>query len=205
MNYGILSFLMTVLIINIAPGPAMLFVLNQSVKHGVKNGIKAAAGVELGVFFYVLCAAFGLVVLFQQFPTLYRVVQVCGALYLLWLAWLSWPRSRKEGNGSVAEKEIKPAKHTFGKGILINLTNPKIGIFFISLLPQFVPTGDSPTWLYFLLYGLVFNIGGILVNTMVGIMAFNLKSVIQQNSWFDYVPPILFVLISFIAIGRQFV
>jgi threonine/homoserine/homoserine lactone efflux protein len=202
MSYGFLSFILAVLVINLSPGPAMLYVMNQSLRHGVRTGLKAAAGVEFGVFFYVLLAAFGLMLIFKEIPLLYKTVQVAGALYLLYLAYLSWPR-RKVGEDSASlERTVEPAKYAFSKGMLINLSNPKIGLFFISLLPQFVPTDASPPWLYFLLYGLIFNIGGIFVNMTVGLTAHALKPAIQRASWFDYVPPVLFFAIAAFTVFR---
>ncbi|MDR2308491.1 MAG: LysE family translocator [Paucimonas sp.] len=202
MTYGFLSFLLAVLIINLAPGPAMLYVMNQSLRHGVRTGLKAAAGVEFGVFFYVLLAAFGLMLIFKEVPLLYRIIQVAGALYLLYLAYQCWPR--RSAAASDGEAAPAPAGFAFGKGMLINLTNPKIGLFFVSLLPQFVPVDAQPAWLYFLIYGLVFNIGGIVVNMTVGLAAHNLRAFIQRSSWFDYVPPVLFLGIALLTLTREF-
>ncbi|EUB86298.1 LysE family translocator [Pseudomonas koreensis] len=199
MSYGFLSFILAVLVINLAPGPAMLYVMNQSLKHGVRTGLRAAAGVEFGVFFYVLLAAFGLVLIFKEVPLLYRAVQIAGAFYLLYLAYISWPRRPVGGTAEGSEIPPAPASYAFSKGMLINLSNPKIGLFFISLLPQFVPSDASPAWLHFLLYGLIFNIGGILVNMTVGLTAHSLRGAIQRATWFDYLPPVLFFAIAIFA------
>lgn len=201
MNYSFLSFVMAVLIINLSPGPAMFYVMNQSLKYGIKVGLKAAAGVEFGVFFYVLLTAFGLIFIFQQIPMLYKIIQYMGALYLIYLAYLSWPKRKSiESPNILSQNSTESARHAFSKGMLINLSNPKIGLFFVSLLPQFVPSDSHPAWLYFLLYGLIFNFGGICVNMTVGAMARKLKSIIQKASWFDYVPPLLFLSIAVLTI-----
>ncbi|SHF09147.1 LysE family translocator [Vibrio gazogenes] len=204
MNDGIVYFLISVLIINLSPGPAMLYVMNQSLIHGFKTGIKAAAGVEVGVFFYVLLTALGLVVVFQKVPILYEIMQICGAIYLLYLAYSSWPRHNQEQGGANGTKENQ-ANMVFRKGVLINITNPKIGLFFLSLLPQFVPNNSESAWMYFLAYGLIFNLGGIIVNTTVGLTAQSMKSVLSRLSWFDYVPPILFFLIAVSTFMREIV
>lgn len=197
-------FLLTVIIINIAPGPAMLYVLNQSVKFGIGKGLKVAAGVEVGVFFYVICVSFGLVVFFNHFPLVFQAIKIVGAVYLLWLAVTAWP---KTSNKAITTEEVKTdldARHVFSKGLLINLTNPKIGLFFVSLLPQFIPTNASPAWMYLLAYGLVFNLGGIIVNSVVGMLGLKMKSLLNRAGWFDYVPPVLFMIIAAITIGKMF-
>ncbi|PTV46206.1 LysE family translocator [Acinetobacter pittii] len=203
MNYNFLTFIITVLIINLSPGPAMIYVMNQSSKYGIKAGLKAAAGVEFGVFFYVLLTAFGLMVIFQETPMLYRIIQFMGALYLIYLAYLSWPKRKSiQSPNILSQNSSESVRHTFSKGMLINLSNPKIGLFFVSLLPQFVPSDSHPAWLHFLLYGLIFNFGGICVNVTVGAMARKLKTIIQRASWFDYVPPLLFLSIAVLSIAQ---
>ncbi|NCE89389.1 LysE family translocator [Pseudomonas sp. L13] len=202
MNYGFLSFSLAVLIINLSPGPAMLYVMNQSLKHGVRTGLRAAAGVEFGVFCYVLLAAFGLVLIFKEVPLLYRAVQLAGTFYLLYLAYTFWPCRTAADAALVSEHPPVPANYAFSKGMLINLSNPKIGLFFISLLPQFVPPDANPAWLYFLLYGLIFNMGGILVNMTVGLAAHSLTATIQRATWFDYLLPVLFFVIALFAFAQ---
>lgn len=203
MNYNFLTFVITVLIINLSPGPAMIYVINQSSKYGIKAGLKAAAGVEFGVFFYVLLTAFGLMVIFQETPMLYKIIQFMGALYLIYLAYLSWPKRKSiQSPNILSQNSSESVRHTFSKGILINLSNPKIGLFFVSLLPQFVPSDSHPAWLYFLLYGLIFNFGGICVNVTVGAMARKLKTIIQRALWFNYVPPLLFLSIAVLSIAQ---
>ncbi|NUF45538.1 LysE family translocator, partial [Acinetobacter pittii] len=187
----------------LSPGPAMIYVINQSSKYGIKAGLKAAAGVEFGVFFYVLLTAFGLMVIFQETPMLYKIIQFMGALYLIYLAYLSWPKRKSiQSPNILSQNSSESVRHTFSKGILINLSNPKIGLFFVSLLPQFVPSDSHPAWLYFLLYGLIFNFGGICVNVTVGAMARKLKTIIQRASWFNYVPPLLFLSIAVLSIAQ---
>lgn len=199
MGYGVLSFILAVLVINLTPGPAMLYVMNQSLKHGARAGLRAAAGVEFGVLFYVLLAAFGLVIIFKEMPLLYGAVQIAGAVYLLYLAYVSWPRRTPGDSHSGGGSPATSASHAFSKGMLINISNPKIGLFFFGLLPQFVPSDASPAWLYFLLYGLIFNLSGILVNMTVGLTAHSLRGVIQRATWFDYLPPVLFAAIAVFA------
>lgn len=202
MSYGMLSFLLTVLVINLTPGPAMVHVLDQSLKHGVRTGLKAAAGVEVGVLFYVVLAAFGLVVIFQENPQVYRAVQAAGAVYLLYLAYSTWPRRSASDAAADGGDRTSTASYAFSKGMLINLSNPKIGLFFFGLLPQFVPADADPAWLPFLLYGLIFSLSGIVVNMSVGLAAHSLKGPIQRTSWFGYVSPVLFFAIAVFALWQ---
>ncbi|HGY4639745.1 TPA: LysE family translocator [Acinetobacter baumannii] len=204
MIYSFLSFVLTTLVINLAPGPAMFYIMNQSLKYGIKAGLKAAAGVEFGVFFYVLLSAFGLMFVFQQIPLLYKILQFTGALYLLYLAYVAWPKRKAIKSSNIpSQNSTESTRYSFSKGMLINLSNPKIGLFFVSLLPQFISSDSHPAWLYFLLYGLLFNFGGICVNMTVGVMARKLKSIIQKASWFDYAPSLLFLTIAILTIGRD--
>lgn len=200
MDLNFLYFLFAVLVINLTPGPAMLYVVNTSLNKGVKQGIKAALGVEIGVLFYVILCAFGLVIIFKRVPILYTFVQTIGALYLIYLAYLSIPKRTLD---SIKTKTEMP-HYIFTKGVMINLANPKIGLFFFSLLPQFLPTNVTPIWLYFLIYGLVFNIGGLITNMSASLLANSIKNKISSQTWFSYVPPILFLTIALFSLYKVF-
>lgn len=200
MDILFIYFLLTAFIINISPGPAMMFVLHQSQKHGRKAGLFAALGIEIGVLIYVLLTAFGVSAIFKEYPSVYTGLQLIGAAYLLYIAYLSWPR-KKASSGPVAESRPNH-KGTFLKGVLINLTNPKIALFFLSLIPQFVPQGSNA--MTFVFYGLIFNFGGIMVNFSVALLADKVNRLLRKAAWFDYVPPILFIVIAVISIKARF-
>jgi threonine/homoserine/homoserine lactone efflux protein len=174
----------------------MMFVLQQSQRNGLRMGLIAALGIEVGVFIYVILTALGIGVIFNQYPTLYSAIQICGAIYLLYLAYQSWPR--KAENLSVPNTSAHGA---FMRGLFINLTNPKIVLFFLSLLPQFIPIGSPPETV--ILYGIIFNIGGIIVNGIVAFVSIALARYLKENRWYNYVPPALFVVISIYTISQR--
>lgn len=198
-NLGL--FLISAFVINLTPGPAMLFCLNQSINFGIKRGLFTVLGLELAITVYVIATAFGLAEVFKNFPYIYKAIQIIGIIYLLHLAYSSWPRriiQRKTSSSNISPNDQLKLKvgGGFFKGFLINITNPKIVIFFIGLMPQFIsdPTNNK---FIFLVYGLIFNLGGILVNSTVVILAPKLIKYIKSDkkSWFSYVPPILFIII----------
>lgn len=196
MDSTFIYFIIAVLIINIAPGPAMLFVLQQSHKSGMRSGIFAALGIEIGVFIYVILTAFGVSKFFNDYPQVYNGVQIIGSAYLLYLAYISWPRKNEEID---QQKVARYSNHgTLLKGILISLTNPKIALFFLSFIPQFVPSIDSS--MTFFLYGLIFNVVGICVSLSIAMMADKVNRFLMNLKWFDYLPPILFVFIAIFSI-----
>ncbi len=199
-EYSFIAFIGTVLLINMSPGPAMLFVINESSRHGVKYGIKAAAGVELGVFVYVIASAYGLGYILIKSPFLYSTIEIIGSIYLLYLAYSSWPKRTVEEEKVIGYN----SNSSFLKGLFINLLNPKIAIFFISLLPQFISL-EHRSILTFLLYGVIFNIGGIIINFSVAIASTNINTYINQNNWIKYIVPLIFILIVVITNLRRII
>lgn len=120
------------------PGPNMIYLLSRSILQGRLAGIISLAGVVLGFLCYMLCTALGLTALLLAVPAAYEAVKLAGAGYLLWLAWASvrpGARSALKPRGDL--KPDRPAK-LFAMGFLTSLLNPKIAIFYVSLLPQFV-------------------------------------------------------------------
>ena len=198
MNSLFVYFLITVFIINISPGPAMMFVLQQSQRNGVRMGLLAAFGIEVGVFIYVILTALGISAVFELYPAVYNGIQICGAIYLLYLAYQIWPRK----NADLSIPQIS-GYGAFSRGLFINLTNPKIVLFFLSLLPQFIPAGSSTET--FIVYGVIFNIGGVLVNVAVAILSGFVSRLLKESKWYDYVPPILFIVISIYSIANRLI
>ncbi len=196
MNTLLLYFLMTVIVINFAPGPAMMFVLQQSQRNGVRTGMLAALGIEVSVFIYVILTAFGISAVFLQYPKVYLSLQVIGAVYLLYLAYKSWPR-----NNNSPEAPQVSGRGAFMRGVFINLTNPKIALFFLSLLPQFVPVGSEAE--IFILFADDFTHQHSCEMLVVALSADSVARLLKNSRWFDYVPPIMFVAISIYSVVER--
>lgn len=157
-------FMAGALTLNIAPGPDMAFVLAQSTARGTHAGLLAALGIGAGCVVHVLLATFGLSAVLAASPLAFDIVRYAGAAYLLWIAiaMVRNPPHLSEATPTVS------AIHTFRQGMLTNVTNPKVAIFFIAFLPQFVVPGPT-AWAQFLLLGLSFNISGTLVCCLVAL------------------------------------
>ncbi len=138
------------------PGPALLYTAAQTLARGRRAGFMAALGIHVGCYAHVFAAAFGLSAVFRHVPELYAVVKIAGAVYLVWLG-IDMIRSRTAvaEPGTVAPKS---ARRAFVESIVVELLNPKVAIFFIAFLPQFVdPNASFPVWLQFLILGTLVN------------------------------------------------
>jgi len=138
------------------PGPALLYTAAQTIARGRNAGLMAALGIHLGCYAHVLAATFGLSAVFRHVPELYVVLKIAGALYLVWLGiemFRSLPSAKNPG--AVAPKS---ARRAFAESIAVELLNPKVAIFFVAFLPQFVdPAASFPVWLQFLILGTIVN------------------------------------------------
>src|SRR6266540_1274925 len=131
------SYLAVVSVLMLTPGPDMLFVLASGIRGGSRAGFVAAVGVAVGETVHLLAAAAGLAAVFRAAPALYHLVRFAGAAYLLWLG-LRTLRARggdgmAEGRGGAAS-----TRRAFWRGLLTNVLNPKMALFTLALLPQFV-------------------------------------------------------------------
>ncbi len=139
-----LSFAVASFVLAIAPGPDNLFVLLQSAMHGARAGILVTLGLCCGVFCHTMLAAFGVAAVVAASPTLLMVIQLTGAGYLLYLAWGAW-NAPVGGDGGQSALPRLGAWALWRRGILMNVTNPKVLIFFLALFPQFIVKGASET------------------------------------------------------------
>src|SRR5689334_15682790 len=122
-----LTFLLAALMLNLAPGPDMLYVIGRSVGQGRKAGIVSALGVFVGCWGHILAAAFGIAALLRSSAGAFNVIRYAGAAYLVYLGVkMLWQRS------SLAEQHIKPEPFSaiFRQGVITNLFNPKVALFF---------------------------------------------------------------------------
>jgi threonine/homoserine/homoserine lactone efflux protein len=170
-------FMAGALALNVTPGPDLAFVLAQSTGRGTRVGVAAALGIGVGTFFHMTLAAFGLAALFAAWPLAFDIVRYAGAAYLVWIAIGMF---RNPPHLGTATREIN-AWAAFRQGALTNVLNPKVAMFFIAFLPQFVSRDAGPAWLQILLLGLAFDISGTLVNTAVAFGSGRLADRLKQN------------------------
>ena len=148
------GFFGAALLLNLAPGPDLAFILGHTARGGRQHGLAAMLGVWVGVLGHISFAVIGLSALIAASAQAFAVVKWIGVIYLIWLG-IQALRSRggflaKAGPAPVAS----PAK-LFTQGILVNLLNPKVAIFFLAFLPQFVVAGAGPVWLQLLIHGVL--------------------------------------------------
>lgn len=146
-----LAYLLAAWVLILTPGPDMLFVLGQTLSGGQRHGWAAVAGIVTGAMGHVVLAASGVAALIAAHPALFDALRLLGALYLIWLG-AGALRAAWRGQGGTL-RPTAPTRAAFRDGLLTNLLNPKVILFFLAFLPQFVDPGRSPVWLQMLLLG----------------------------------------------------
>jgi threonine/homoserine/homoserine lactone efflux protein len=156
-------FAVTVLVVNATPGVDMMLVLTRTLRHGVVGGIAAALGVAAGCVVHTLVAAFGLAALLAASGAAFAVVKWLGAAYLLWLAIGMLREGLRPGTTPAidAARAASPgAPRLFAQGLTTNVLNPKVALFFLALLPQFIAADAPHKLLAFLFLGAWFVVQG---------------------------------------------
>jgi threonine/homoserine/homoserine lactone efflux protein len=158
-------FLVSGLLLNVTPGPDMLYIVGRGTTQGFRAGAVAALGIGAGVFVHIAAAALGISALIAASATAFTVLKWAGALYLVYVG-LSLVR----GGGERREGAVlAPAslRTIFAQGFLTNALNPKVALFFLAFLPQFIDPHAASTALAFLFLGMVFNFNSTLFNLLV--------------------------------------
>ena len=155
-------FVVSGLLLNIAPGPDSLLIMSRSATQGWRAGLVATWGIGAGVCVHVLAAALGLSALLATSATAFTVVKVVGAAYLVWMG-LGMLRARAAADAGAAPAP-KPARYReiFAQGFLTNVLNPKVALFFLAFVPQFIAPDALSKPLAFIALGVIFNFNGML-------------------------------------------
>ncbi|WP_425298519.1 LysE family translocator [Pantoea eucrina] len=154
---ALLAFSFAALLLTLTPGLDTALVLRTATVEGRKQAVHAALGISTGCLAWGAAVAFGLGALIAVSELAYDILKYCGALYLSWLGINMLLRPRKQL--ALADNTAKKGSNWFLKGVLGNALNPKIGIFYVSFLPQFIPQGHSPVLWTFILVGIHIVIG----------------------------------------------
>jgi threonine/homoserine/homoserine lactone efflux protein len=160
------TFIPAALALNLTPGADMMFCLGQGVRSGPRAAIAASAGISTGGMVHVALGGLGLGAAVAAMPWLFEVIRWVGVAYLLYLAWGAF-----RGGGAPAELQASRAARAFRDGVLVNLTNPKVILFVLAFVPQFVDPDAGPILAQFLIFGAIMGTTGFFVNGGVGIFA----------------------------------
>ncbi len=163
-----LLFFATSLLLALAPGPDNLYVLAQSTQHGARAGMAVTLGLCSGLVGHTAAVALGLAALFQVSPLAFTLLKLIGAGYLLYLAWLAF---RAETSGTPTGIDALDLRRLYRRGVLMNLSNPKVSIFFLAFLPQFTQPERGGVVAQILLLGGLFILAALIVFGTISLLA----------------------------------
>lgn len=155
-----LTFFGASVLLAMAPGPDNLFVLLHAAAHGRRAGLMVVLGLCSGLMFHTAAVALGLAAVFAASSTAFTLLKLGGAAYLVWLAWHAW--RAPVGTADATATPALSDGQTFRRGVLMNVTNPKVAIFFLAFLPQFANPAQGPLALQIMLLGGVFMLAALL-------------------------------------------
>lgn len=164
-----ITFVVASALLSIAPGPDNIFVLTQSALYGRKSGVLVTLGLCTGLVVHTTAVALGIAAIFQTSVVAFTLLKVAGALYLLYLAWQAFSASaeRLENHGVT----FRSSGALYRRGIIMNITNPKISIFFLAFLPQFASSQNGALAPQIFLLGMVFIGVALVIFSGISVLA----------------------------------
>ncbi len=178
--HDLLLFAGAALLMVLTPGPNMIYLISRSICQGRAAGVISLFGVIGGFFVHMLAAAIGLTAILLAIPLGYELLKWLGALYLLWLAW----QAVKPGARSPFEARALPAdspRQLLLMGFMTNVLNPKVAVFYLSILPQFINTERGPVFAQSLVLGVTQISVGFAVNLLIALSAAGIATWFARN------------------------
>jgi len=203
---ALIAFLAAGLALNLTPGPDMLYVAARGAAGGRRAGVVSALGIGAGSLVHTGFAGFGLAAILAASALAYEAIRWGGAAYLLWIAWTLWRNADTPPQGGVP----RPTGlwRIFAQGALTNVLNPKVALFFLAFLPQFVDSRSADVAPRLVVLGMLFNTTGTTVNLAVGVLAGQAGQFFaRRRAWWRWqnriVAGILAALAARLALGTR--
>ena len=176
----LIAFFSASLLLALVPGPDNIFVLTQSIFQGKKSGLVIMLGLCTGLIFHTLAVTFGVAVIFQTSVIAFTILKIVGAMYLLYLAWqiFNAPSEKIDNKNNSISIDYKKLYY---RGIIMNITNPKVSIFFLAFLPQFTNPALGTVSLQMLFLGALFIIATILIFGSIALLSGSLSKVFNKS------------------------
>lgn len=190
------GFLVAAILITLCPGPDNLMVLGMGISKGRRHGVAFGLGCGLGCLSHTLLAALGVSALIAASPIAFTLLKICGGLYLVWLG-IQALRSRGGAQIGTVSGAEQPLLRLFFKGVFANAINPKVVLFFLSFLPQFVIAGNGHVSLQIALLGLTFTLQAALLFGVLGLFSGAIGQWLAKRPgagrWLDRIAGMVFV------------
>jgi threonine/homoserine/homoserine lactone efflux protein len=193
-------FLAATLALTLTPGPGVLYIVARSVEGGRPAGLASALGIGLGGLVHVAFAAVGLSVLLASSAVAFAAVKWLGVAYLVWLG-LSRLLGGDEQGDAATPAEARNLSSVFWQGVLVDVLNPKVALFFLAFLPQFVDPSRGPAWAQVLLLGLTFAAVGLCTDSLYALLGGTAGGWLRHGGaafrrWQRYLSGVVYLLIS---------
>jgi len=193
------TFFLAIILLELSPGPDMAFMLGQTVRNGRKAGFAALVGSLVATYIHVVCAVLGLSAVIANSAIAFSIVKWVGVIYLMWLGL----KALKSSGGSKIRENVKSAtaRSALLQGMLICVFNPKVAIFFLAFLPQFVVEGAGPVSLQLLLHGSLLIVVGLILQTPIVLMGAWISSTWNEDrilrKWLDRSLGAMFIALGY--------
>lgn len=176
---SIITFIFASIVLIISPGPDLIFVVTQSAVHGARTGIWVTLGLVSGLIYHTLIVAFGVAAIILTSEIAFTVLKTLGALYLLYLAWQAFNAHSEKFS---PEKNIPKTRfQLYRRGIIMNVTNPKVTVFFLAFLPQFVSSENGSIASQVFILGAIFMALGLILFIAISLAAGKLGNWLNRS------------------------
>lgn len=200
---SVMAFLGAAVLLTLMPGPDNLFVLAQSIAKGKNAGIATSLGLCTGLLVHIAAATVGLSALVYQSSFAFALVKYAGAAYLLFLAYKSF-RDKGSSFELKGDKSLN-SKALYKRGVIMNVLNPKVSLFFLALFPQFINYSAGNVPVQMLIFGLIFLIQALAIFSLVSVFAGKVGAFLQKStSMSKRINQIQGALFTFIALNIAF-
>lgn len=183
-NTELTTFFAITLLYAFMPGPAMLYSVAQTLLGGRRSGLTAVLGLHVGGYVHILLVAFGASAVFVSNPFIFKVVQVLGAVYLIWLGFERIYVARSIALSDTVQPYAVSYSRTFVDSIVVDILNPKAALFYLAFLPQFIHSDSTiAVWLQMLLLGVATNIMFSSADLLSVLVSERLQKTVEQKKW----------------------
>lgn len=182
--HSLIAFALASMALLVIPGPAVIYILNRSVADGRRVGLAAVCGLEIGNFMHVVAATVGLSAVLATSAAAFSVVKWLGAGYLIYVGVRTLTRKPSAFDTSMARTSLR---RSFAQGVVVNTLNPKVALFFLSFLPQFIDTSRGSPGLQSFIFGSIFVLLGFLSDGTYAFVASGLRDSLLRGRTLPFV------------------